>query len=334
MSAHAGAGPRGVWSGIDEAGYGPNLGPLVMARVTAEGQEPDLWRDCAESVRRAGGLASDRRLRVDDSKAVLRGRSDAGLAELERTALAFVAEATGSVPDRVAGLIDLLRTTPSHPSELERWEEPAATIALPRWCPREEIDRTIASRPLTHASWRISSVRVVVIGPELFNRVLAPIPEADRSKALVHHLAFATLMSDAWRAFQAEDRDLFVRSDKHGGRHFYLDTLSPLFPGAWVDRGEESPGRSSYAVHHGERRLRIELVPKADATDALVALASIVSKYLRELWMDAFNAFWAARVPGLRPTAGYPVDARRFRGEIEAETIRLGLDDRLWWRPK
>ena len=38
------------------------------------------------------------------------------------------------------------------------------------------------------------------------------------------------------------------------------------------------------------------------------ALASMTAKYLRELSMRAFNEFWCARVTGLRPTAGYPMD--------------------------
>ena len=41
------------WVGIDEAGYGPNLGPLVMTAVVAESAEdrpPDLWADLAETV--------------------------------------------------------------------------------------------------------------------------------------------------------------------------------------------------------------------------------------------------------------------------------------------
>ncbi len=63
-------------------------------------------------------------------------------------------------------------------------------------------------------------------------------------------------------------------------------------------------------------------MPRADAGDGLVALASIVSKTVRELWMDIFNAYWQARVPGLRPTAGYHVDAIRFRRDIEAAARR------------
>ena len=50
-------------------------------------------------------------------------------------------------------------------------------------------------------------------------------------------------------------------------------------------------------------------MPRADQCDGLVALASIVSKTVRELWMDVFNEYWRGRIPGLRPTAGYPSDA-------------------------
>jgi hypothetical protein len=59
--------------GIDEAGYGPNLGPLVMSsvacRVPDEQLDADLWRLLAAAVRR-GGDRDDGRLVVDDSKVV------------------------------------------------------------------------------------------------------------------------------------------------------------------------------------------------------------------------------------------------------------------------
>src|ERR1700735_2232420 len=46
------------WVGIDEAGYGPNLGPMVMTAVVDEGpvgRTPDLWRHLAGTGARAGG---------------------------------------------------------------------------------------------------------------------------------------------------------------------------------------------------------------------------------------------------------------------------------------
>jgi hypothetical protein len=51
----------------------------------------------------------------------------------------------------------------------------------------------------------------------------------------------------------------------------------------------------------------------------------MAAKYLRELAMKAFNQFWQQHVPGLKPTAGYPVDARRFRAEIDAARAALKI---------
>jgi hypothetical protein len=62
------------------------------------------------------------------------------------------------------------------------------------------------------------------------------------------------------------------------------------------------------------------------------ALASMTAKYLRELSMRAFNEFWCLRVPGLRPTAGYPGDAPRFKQAIDAARRELGVADHVLWR--
>ena len=64
------------------------------------------------------------------------------------------------------------------------------------------------------------------------------------------------------------------------------------------------------------------------------ALASMASKYLRELAMHAFNDFWRGHVADLRPTAGYPVDAQRFKADIAAGQQSLGIEDRIVWRTK
>ena len=57
----------------------------------------------------------------------------------------------------------------------------------------------------------------------------------------------------------------------------------------------------------------------------MVALASMVSKYLRELLMGCFNGYWLGEVPSLRPTAGYYQDGLRFLKEIEPHLRRLGV---------
>src|SRR5437667_5666025 len=57
--------------GIDEAGYGPNLGPLLQSAVGVQrsAEVGDLWLLLADAVRRHG-KGRDSRLTIDDSKKV------------------------------------------------------------------------------------------------------------------------------------------------------------------------------------------------------------------------------------------------------------------------
>jgi hypothetical protein len=168
-----------------------------------------------------------------------------------------------------------------------------------------------------------------VVGPSRFNAGI----EAGGTKAASHFSAFSRLLGSIWEE-SGEGRAARVRCDKHGGRHYYLGPLAEAFPDAWIDRGEEGPALSRYTLRDSSRsrHLDLSLSPRADADDGLVALASIVAKSLRESWMASFNAHWTARIPGLRPTAGYPVDAIRFRKLIEPFCEARGLRAEEWWR--
>jgi hypothetical protein len=315
------------WVGIDEAGYGPNLGPLVMTAVVAEGPDeraPDLWTDLAATVARAGDRGD--RLWVDDSKAILKARGGRG--RLEAACLAALAAVSPEVPRSVCGLLGAVGAGGLAEVELTPWLD-AEDAPWPQPETAGIADRSQALRALVGAPWRITAVRSVVVGPGLFNEGL----DAWGSKARVHFAAFGRLLRPVWEQ-AADGRPTHVRGDKHGGRHFYLDSLLELFDDAWIDRGPEGPELSQYVVRASGRRLELCLTPRADADNGLVALASIVSKAIREAWMDVFNAHWTARRPALRPTAGYPGDALRFRLEIEPECQARGLEPRLWWRAK
>jgi hypothetical protein len=329
------------WVGIDEAGYGPNLGPLVMTAVIAEARgsaqderlrttatSPDLWRDLAGKVDRAGGEAS--RLWVDDSKAILRGGK--GRARLESTCLALLEVSGQGSPGDFVALLASLGAGTSEEAELCRWLDPRSPApAWPSAALSDDLVRSWETNPLhpEDGCWRITAVRTVVVGPERFNRLL----HATGSKARVHFAAFRELLHVAW-SLACDGRPTVVESDKHGGRHYYLELLVEAFPDTWIERGIEGPDLSRYRIRQTGREMSLNVRPRADASDGLVALASIVSKTVRELWMDAFNAFWVNRVEGLRPSAGYPVDADRFRLAIEAAALGLGLDPDLWWRRK
>ncbi len=315
------------WVGIDEAGYGPNLGPLVMSAVIAEGPDerpPDVWVDLAATVARAGGDPD--RLWIDDSKALLsngRGRD-----RLEAACLALLAGTGQVVPSSLSSLLASLGAGSLEDVELIPWlDSPDWPLPCPETVAR--LTRALAENAFAGAPWRCVAVRSVVVGPRRFNAGLAE----SGSKAKVHFAAFARLLTEVWES-TIEGQTTSVRGDKHGGRHFYLEPLMDVFPDIWIDRGPEGPELSRYTLRSGGRRLELSLVPRADAADGLVALASIVSKTVREYWMDVFNAHWAARIPGIRPTAGYPNDSLRFRKEVEPAYRARGLDPNLWWRLK
>ena len=104
------------------------------------------------------------------------------------------------------------------------------------------------------------------------------------------------------------------------------------FPAGWVRVVHERPGESRYEVTGLARPVTVTARPKADGRHPAVALASLACKGLRELAMAEFNAFWAAHVLGLAPTAGYPADAGRFLAAIRPVLARLGIDEAAVWR--
>jgi hypothetical protein len=327
------------WVGIDEAGYGPNLGPMVMTAVIAEATEPDarragacatldFWRDLAATVDRAGGHPD--RVWIDDSKLILRGGK--GRNRLEIACLGAVHATRAELPGCLGELVEVLGAGSLDDIELARWIEPVTEIQdWPPTASRNALEASVASRPFAPAcaTWRIAAVISVVVGPARFNGAL----EVHGSKAGVHFEAFDRLLKQVWdRAI--DGRTTFVTGDKHGGRHYYMRPLSEAFPDAWIDRGDERPDLSEYTIRDRNRRLELRLMPRADQSDGLVALASIVSKTVRELWMDVFNAYWRRRIPDLQPTAGYPTDAGRFRQAIEPLALAEGHAPAHWWRIK
>lgn len=316
------------WVGIDEAGYGPNLGPLVMTAVVAEGPDdhpPDLWRDLAGKVDRAQGDAEC--LWIDDSKRIYRAGN--GLDRLEAGSLAALVSSGRALPVNLTELLAGLQAGSLVEAELNRWLEPGVDPAVPREPTRPMLERTLERRPFDGAPWRIIAMRAVVVGPSQFNAAL----ECMGSKAKAHFAAFARLLTGLWE--QAADGVVTrVRADKHGGRHFYLEPLYRAIPDSWIDRGDEGAELSRYTIRLDQRRLELTLCPRADGDDGLVALASMVSKMVREHWMEAFNAYWTARIDGLRPCAGYPGDSARFREAVEPECRAMGLEPDLWWRAR
>jgi hypothetical protein len=308
--------------GTDEAGYGPNLGPLVISATqweTPEGLcDGLLWDALEPAVSQTG--PHEGRLHIADSKQVYSpGR---GLAELERSVLSLLA---------------LLGEQPPTLSELRRcvtlWRQPEADEFAAAWYTDEDVslpvvvacdavaigaDRLAAT--LSSAGVRLIAIRSDVMSESRFNRWT----NAAGSKGAV--LTEATLALAGSLVPWGSTEAALVLCDKHGGRNRYAGVLSQLANDGFVATQEESRDRSAYRV--GKAEFRFETRAERHLP---VAAASMVSKYLRELSMLAFNQFWQRHQPDLKPTKGYPQDAVRYRAAIAETQARLGIvDDTLW----
>jgi ribonuclease HII len=298
--------------GIDEAGYGPNLGPLLQAAVALHlpDDDPAGWGALKSLVRRTHEKA-DGRLLIDDSKKVY-GRG--GLEALERGVFCGLARSFLRLSEIVESLIlesqrgELAEEAwydGGHPLPCESWER--FETALPEFTP----------------------VVSLVPSPR-FNRIC---DEFD-SKGAVLARGVIELMPAALIAISDDGHPISFVCDKQGGRNFYAAMLQQAFPDGWVVVERESAAESRYRIDGLDRPISVVFRPRADGDSVCVALASMLCKYLREVCMKQFNAFWSKHVPGIAPTAGYPGDSRRFYEQIKPAMAKLGLSEDQVWRKR
>ncbi|MFT7678741.1 MAG: ribonuclease HII [Planctomycetota bacterium] len=326
-----------VVAGIDEAGLGPLLGPLTMGvaafRVPEQRVGTDLWRELAPAV--SATRPKDERLWVADSKQVY-DRSARGMARLESTALAFLAQLDlfGRPPAAPGAL--LAAGPGSFPSDQERLADHPWYDCLPASLP-------VASAPslLQRQSERLREV-LDRQGIHLVQAGLRLIPaaqlndsfDATLSKSRTAWDQVARALRGLWEAHGEEGILSWV--DRQGARKRYAGLISELFPEASVRILEETAQICSYRVHNSTQRMELHFAVRAEDHALPVALASCFAKYGRELSMQAFNSYFEALAPELelRPTAGYVVDARRWLEDAGPVLKRAALPPRCLVRER
>lgn len=315
--------------GVDEAGYGPNLGPLVVVAVTLEVPSDvpsgDLWQRLVPAVSRFPA-ATPESLIVDDSKKVY--AAGCGLERLERTALAWMGLG-GTSPKSLRELWAAHCLTTSEDIDENPWFA-ERDVEIPHAISQDthDADRKSLAATLSRVGFGRAGMVCQIIMPRRFNTLL----ERNQSKNVALFQVNAEILRHVWTNSSASQIE--VALDKHGGRNFYLPLLQQEFHETVVLRGREGPTLSRYEVNVQDRRLEATFAPRADAEHMLVAAASMIAKYVRELCMHLFNDFWTRQVPGLRPTAGYPVDAGRFWKQIHPTVQRLGIPREMLWRQR
>jgi len=316
-----------ILAGIDEAGYGPVLGPLVVGCCAFEidgaaadaADQPCLWTRLGRSVSKARSKTG-RTLHVNDSKVVY--TPAAGLRELERSVLAMLA-AGGAWP---ADLDGVLAAVASHavPDLAEHpWYAPVADERFPLEQSADAV--RVAANGLRVEMERVG-VRCVhlaarVLPERRYNRMVA----ATRNKASVLFSTSAMHLDHLLRTHG--DAGLVVVCDRQGGREHYGSLLRLMFEDWSLTVAAEGDGGADYHLGRGDATVRILFREKAESGCLPVAMASMLAKYLRESLMRRLSRYWQARVPGLAPTAGYHTDGMRFLADIAEARAAMGVAD-------
>lgn len=313
-----------IYAGIDEAGYGPMLGPLCVACTVFAiddmdaGAEPcDLWKRLRKAVCRK---RTDRRRRIaiDDSKQ-LKLPNDAAahpLRHLERGVLAFLGAREQGCPD----CDDQLFTSLSAACCGAEWYR--STTSLPVASTADELRIASSRLRLALSCERISCdlMRCETIDAEAFNSQV----EMMHRKSSVNFCAAMRLVDAVWRRWPAHHPHIVI--DRQGGRMRYVDELLAIYSDARIQILNEDEVVSRYRLERDGSVLTVSFMVDSETEHLPVALASMIAKYVRELMMLRLNRYFQALMPELKATAGYTEDARRYIAEIEGLIDRLGVD--------
>ena len=334
-----------IYAGIDEAGYGPLLGPLCVgcaAFALPAGTPPDdappcLWRALSSAVCRATN-DKRRRIAVEDSKK-LKGAKDAAahpLRHLERGVNAFASAVPGApaewADDRA--LLAALGALPAVPAPgadaapATPWHAATHPLPIGNDAPGLRIAGAMLRATLAKAAVEATSLTVRAIDAGEFNAQAARIA----NKATINFMAAARHVDGVRRLAAARGMHAWIALDRQGGRTEYRAPLQSSFPDARIRILEESDAAQRYRLDFPAsdglpaHAATLNFEMGGEERHLPIALASMAAKFARELHMRRLNAYFARHVADLKPTAGYVLDGRRFLEDVASAMERMGID--------
>ena len=315
--------------GTDEAGYGPNLGPLTICATSWEvpDAEIDLYEHLAEIVSPKSIVAD--KITICDSKSIYSPSSPRSLANLEMFVLAILYSLHDTLPQDAGQLWSLISGDRKNcPLETPPWSN--TFLKLPIAAEKEHVLNLGRNFSSVCKEFHIGLKQICcrAVFPADFNRLI------DKFGNKAELLSVETLMClKEVSEHSAGVAETQIVCDKHGGRSKYASLLNQCLTEQFVHVVNESRELSEYRWSEENQKYRICFQSKGESF-LPTALASMVAKYFREVSMEIWNGFWIEKIPGLKPTKGYPLDAKRFKKEIANTQLELGISDSLIWRSR
>jgi len=299
--------------GIDECGYGPILGPLVVASsifLVKENPEQCMWDRLRKSTGKfKKGL--ENRILVADSKKAFDQAS--GLGHLERTTKAFLSQLRMGKETFVSLLpivsLDMEAQVTKYP-----WYTSLYGYHLPE-VNQEALE--LLTQNLQREEIEFVDFRCCCIDSIEFNNMVRS--TENKADVVIDSVLKLIRQIISIASFCAVKK-IMIFSDRLGGRMYYEEMLKFL-SGFRVIHKEESSRISKYTLSSDKLDLGIQFEVNADSKRFPVALASMVGKYVREQIMKHMNEYFMRLQPELRPTAGYWTDGHRFLKDLSDETL-------------
>ena len=317
-----------VLVGLDEAGYGPILGPWVASSaafsVGPSVLESDLWQVLSKSLGNKPKHLAGRVLVVDSKKAYNR---KLGPKHLKRTTYAFL-KLLGNSPETVGGLIELL--SPDCGGRLKEypWHKQVHNRKIDVEPADIEIASSVLGRDMEANNIELVGIRSCCLDVAHYNRLVTAV----KNKASVLFTGICGLIKQA--CDEADDKQIQVIIDRQGGRVRYRRNLQRMFPEMELKIICENNKVSSYQLQADDKEIKLHFVVGADDRFLPVALASMVSKYLRELLVESINSYFLGFDAELKPTAGYWKDGLRFLKDLKVRVPHVNFDNDLLVRSR
>ncbi|MHC4725856.1 MAG: hypothetical protein ACYS17_01375 [Planctomycetota bacterium] len=313
-----------VLVGIDEAGFGPLLGPLVISSSTFSLPhnllKDDLWQILRNSIGNRRKRLAGRMLITDSKKAYSRAM---GIKHLERTVLGCL-KCLGKEPGTLVELMELLCPDCYERLSAYPWYRDAGNHCLSGDAADKGIVSTVLADDMASNGIELLDMKSYCLDVGYYNEMVASV----KNKANVLFSATSQLIQCALDKFEGDDLQIVV--DRQGGRIHYRKNLQRMFGDMELKILRESPSDSSYEMRAGGKSMRLHFAVGADQRFMPVSLASMVSKYLRELLVHNMNRYFVGFHSDLRPTAGYWKDGLRFIEDLKTNIPDLQVDmDRL-----
>ena len=313
--------------GTDEAGYGPNLGPLTICGTAwrAESENQDIYEALSDTIS-ADPNPKSKRIPICDSKKIY--SSSRGIDTLETVVLAILFSLHKTIPKNLNSLLKLVSTVDdSRPqSSTSKSLFLKNSVPLPIGKNESKIKQlaTHFSDACCRSGIALQAIDCRVIFPDQFNCLV----EKLGNKA---ELLSSQTLDCVSQLSKPMTGNINVMCDKHGGRSKYSGLLNRYLTDQFIYVDCESRPISKYHWKKSKHLFEISFKSQGESF-CPTALSSMIAKYVREVCMESWNGYWAKQVPGIKPTKGYPLDAKRFKKEISKRQLDLGIADDLIWR--